>query len=268
VEKLTSKKEPEEPPDEGDYSGEKPKKAVLSTHEGLNRVAWNLAYDGPLMIRGARTDTGYPYFGPMAIPGTYKLKLTVEGKSCPATLEIRPDPRVTASQNASPLAGAAQAGLEEQLTLALAMRDAITRLSGIVGRLRSIRTQLAARNELLKDDSKAAALVKTSKEIISRLDELEARLHNPKAEVSYDILAQKGGAKLYSQLGWLYELIRDSDGAPTQGIKEMFAEQDQELGKLAAEFEHLLADDLARLNEQAKKLDIPGIIVPKVPVKK
>jgi hypothetical protein len=35
------------------------------------------------------------------------------------------------------------------------------------------------------------------------------------------------------------------------------------LKKVGAEFDHLLAQDLARLNELAKKTELPGIIAPK-----
>ena len=98
--------------------------------------------------------------------------------------------------------------------------------------------------------------------MLVRLDALEEKLHNPKAKVPYDILAQKGGARLYSQLVWLYEMLKDSDGAPPQGIREVFAEQSELLRKYQDEWRVLTTKDLAALNEQAKKLDLPGILLP------
>ena len=56
--------------------------------------------------------------------------------------------------------------------------------------------------------------------MIAKLDALEARLHNPRAKVTYDILAMKGGAQLYSNLGWLYGSVLEGDGPPTQGMRE------------------------------------------------
>jgi hypothetical protein len=91
---------------------------------------------------------------------------------------------------------------------------------------------------------------------------LEEKLHNPKAQVSYDILAMKGGAKLYSQLIFLYNLLLESDGAPTQGVKDVYAEQAAELHKLEKEFDSLAGGDVARLNQEAKKIDVPGVLVP------
>ena len=62
------------------------------------------------------------------------------------------------------------------------------------------------------------------------MDDLENKLHNPKAQVTYDILAQRGGAKLYSQLGALYEWAKDTDDGPTQGMREVYAERHQDFG--------------------------------------
>jgi hypothetical protein len=104
--------------------------------------------------------------------------------------------------------------------------------------------------------------VKSSEEAIKKLDALEEKLHNPKAKVAYDILAQKGGAQLYSQLVWLWDLLNGSDGPPNQGMREVYEEQRLLLVKYELEWKLLLADDLAKLNEAAKKLDVPRVILP------
>ena len=103
---------------------------------------------------------------------------------------------------------------------------------------------------------------------IEKLDALETRFHNPKAQVSYDILAQKGGAQLYSQLGYLYELILSGDGPPAQGWREVYEEQALLLKKYELEWKLLVKEDLAKLNEEAAKLNIPGVIVPPLEAKK
>jgi hypothetical protein len=115
---------------------------------------------------------------------------------------------------------------------------------------------------LIKDNPAAAALVKGSTDMIKRLDALEAELHNPKAEVNYDILAFKGGAKLYSRLSSVYDAIVASDGATTQGAREVFGEQKKELDKHDAALKGMRDDDLASLNALAKKLDLPIVIAP------
>src|SRR6202035_4434057 len=102
--------------------------------------------------------------------------------------------------------------------------------------------------------------LKAGKALAAKLDELEGKLHNPKAKVSYDILAQKGGAQLYSQLAWLFELIKDGDGKPTQGLLAVHAEQSSLLKKYVSAWQALVKEDVARLNALARKLDLPGVI--------
>jgi photosystem II stability/assembly factor-like uncharacterized protein len=254
---LTSKKEPPVKEEEGDYDSEPPQKTVLPTDPGLHRIVWNLRFKGIEAIKGAKVDSGEPRIGPLAIPGTYTLQLTVEGKTETAKLVVLPDPRTVAA--------GLVAELEAEQILTLKIRDDINQLAQTVEQLRAVRRQLQARNDLLKDDKAAEPLVKASKELLPKLDELEEKLHNPKAKVAYDILAQKGGAKLYSQLAWLFELIKDSDGAPTQGLREVYTEQNALLYKYDSEWKSLVAGELARLNELAKKLDQPVVIVPATP---
>src|SRR5262249_42072176 len=279
---LSSKPEPEEKDDEGEYPTEKYKKTVLPTEAGLHRVVWDLRYEGAEVIKGAKVDSGEPRRGPLVSPGTYTLELTVAGETLRANVEVRHDMRTVPGSVLTKwkeLAGAARAtefeeflrqnkpfpftvALDEELKLALRIRDDISRLAGTVEQLRSVRGQLLARNELLKEDAKAKPLVQASKDLLPKLDELEGKLHNPKARVSYDILAQKGGAKLYSQLVWLFELIKDSDGAPTQGLREVYAEQSRLLGEYVGEWQALRTGELGKLNELARKLELPGVIVP------
>jgi hypothetical protein len=90
-------------------------------------------------------------------------------------------------------------------------------------------------------------------------------LHNPRAEVTYDILAQRGGAKLYSRLSPVYTWTFEADGAPTQGMREVYADQVKELDALDAEFRGLVANDLAALNRQARDLGLGDVMVPAAP---
>lgn len=282
---LTSKKEPEDKPDPGDYSDKKYQKPRLPREPGLHRIVWDLRYEGPETIAGAKVDSGEPREGPLVNPGTYTLKLTVEGQTRTTKLEVLPDPRTISpavwARTASKLVGSDQpltpesilqhvewpsqaVDLKEQIELTLKIRDDITSLARTVDHIRKVKGQLVARNVLLKDDAAAKSLVQASRDVVARLDALEEKLHNPKAKVPYDILAQKGGARLYSQMAWLFEMMKDSDGAPTQGIREMFDEQSELLGKYQEEWRTLVKKELAALNERAKKLDVPAILIPAV----
>src|SRR5437588_3186984 len=60
---------------------------------GMNRYVWNLRYDDPVQIPDAFYP-GEPPRGPIAMPGSYTVKLTVNGKSQTAPLTLILDPRV------------------------------------------------------------------------------------------------------------------------------------------------------------------------------
>ncbi|HEY3569208.1 MAG TPA: glycosyl hydrolase [Thermoanaerobaculia bacterium] len=225
---------------------------TLPKGAGVQRGTWNLGWEGAELIPNAKLDAGYPAIGPAAIPGTYTLRLTVDGKTATAPFVLKRDPRDKVSD----------ADLAEQLRFTLGIRDAITRLTRDVLRLRAVRRQLAERNDLIAKDEKARPLIEPSKALIARLDNLEARLHNPKAEITYDVLAQRGGTQLYSRLAPLMDWSGNGVGAPTQGMREVFAEQVKELDGDEAELSGLLDHDLAALNQTAAQIGVPGIYVP------
>ena len=153
VRKLSSRKvEPETPPDDPDAAEDDAAKKALPKKAGLQRAVWDLRYEGATKIRAAKVDSGDPAEGPMVLPGTYTLRLTVDGQSLTTPVEVRLDPRVSVSR----------ADLEEQLAFSLALRDDLTRLSGIVHDLRSVREQVKARSASLQGVAGAAPLAEAA----------------------------------------------------------------------------------------------------------
>jgi hypothetical protein len=229
------------------------KKAALSQDAGVHRAEWDLTWEGAKKIRGAKIDTGDPAEGPRAVPGSYTVRLTAGGKTLTKPLTIVADPREKASQ----------ADLEAQLAFALRVRDAITKVTGLVDSMRSVKEQLASRKKALdarKGESAVADLLKAGDAATEKIDALEAKLHNPKAEVTYDILAERGGARLYSRLSPLLMFSTNGDGPPTEGMKQVLAQLEQELAPLEQEVQALLSKDVADINARAKSLGLEFVI--------
>jgi hypothetical protein len=107
-------------------------------------------------------------------------------------------------------------------------------------------------------------LLKASKGLADKLDALEGRIHNTKAEIPYDILGTRGGARVYSQLCNTFFTVAGGEGAPTQGMREAFEEQSREVKERETELAALIGE-LAKLNEAARKADLPVIVLPRVP---
>lgn len=231
---------------------EKVKKLELKAEPGVQRVAWDLRFDGPELIKDAKWDGGDARTGPLVIPGTYRIRLSVDGKTQTVSVDVKPDPRLKPGEGE----------YKDQQQFALTVRGDITQITETTEALRSVRRQLAARLELVKEDPKAEPLRAAAGELLKKLDALEEKLHNPRAKVAYDILAQKGGAQLYSRLISLYDWVKDSDGAPTQGMREVYAEESRVLAERRKDWESLRDGALADFNRQARKNEVPLILVP------
>ena len=72
----------------------------------------------------------------------------------------------------------------------------------------------------------------------------------------YDILAQRGGTKLYSRISPLLTWIVTGDGAPTQGVREVYAEQQKELRGYELRYKTIVGTDLAEVNRLATSLGL------------
>jgi hypothetical protein len=250
VRRLSSAKRVGEPAsDDPDAEREPPK--PLPAKAGVQRATWDLRYDGATRISSAKIDSGEPDTGPLVLPGTYTARLTVDGRTLTTPIEVGPDPR----------ASVPRADLEQQLALALALRDDLTRLSGIVEGLRSLREQAKARAAALRGREAARPVVEAAQALVAKCDTLEEALHNPRAQVTYDILAMPGGAKLYSQLAPLYESVHDGAGRPTQAMRELAAHLQRQLAARAAEWKAIVETDVPALNAKAREL-APELVVP------
>ncbi|MGH9468295.1 MAG: WD40/YVTN/BNR-like repeat-containing protein [Terriglobales bacterium] len=131
----------------------------LPVAAGAHRVTWNLRYQVPhaLSFNYGQTmgavpgDTPYTPQGPLAVPGHYTVKLTVDGKSYQQPLVLRPDPR----EGDSP---ALFAGMRRQLhlgqqlmTLIAASKAAYEQGRALEARAPAQRTELAKLTGTLKD---------------------------------------------------------------------------------------------------------------------
>src|SRR5262249_6367327 len=104
-------------------------------------------------------------------------------------------------------------------------------------------------------------LIEASQQVAKKADALEDKLHNPTAEVVYDILAMRGGTRLYSRLAPLEMWIVESDGLPTAGMNQELDEQESELSRLKEEVQAFLTRELAPLNSTASRLGLQYVNV-------
>ena len=130
--------------------------------------------------------------------------------------------------------------------------------------MRVVKEQLTARGKALaprKDDAAVAALLTAGQTVVEKIDALEARLHNPGAEVTYDILAERGGARLYSRLSpLLMWVVGGGDAPPTDGMQQVLAEYEREFAPIERDVRAVLDNDVADVNARAKTLGLEHVI--------
>src|SRR5579859_6756329 len=133
-----------------DSSGQRVRTMYGPTKYGLNRVAWNMRYDGPKKLNflpppEVLDDQDFffdPSVGPNALPGTYKVAVKVNGKTETQTAEMQTDPRVKFATE----------GMRAQLNLGLELRDEVSALHEALNRLNGLHKQITSLQELLTSE--------------------------------------------------------------------------------------------------------------------
>ena len=105
----------------------------LPKQPGLNRMVWDLAHPGPWDANTERRGRN----GPIATPGTYRIRLNAGGVTETQPLVVREDPRVVRD-------GVTARDLEAQLAHNLAVRDLVSDANRLVARVQSARRAAGA----------------------------------------------------------------------------------------------------------------------------
>ncbi len=251
----------EEPPE--DLSGyPQVKKTVLPGKAGVNRFVWDLHHHGARIISKAHVDLGDPSSAPLVAPGTYMIRLTYRGKTLATPIVVERDPRFSSPSEA--VAANETERTDTQEALALRVRDNLTAISGMVERIRGLRKQLDLHQELLAKDDRPVVKKYLKKQAVlaKQLDNVESALHNPEAQVSYDIFSARGGAKLYSQLTLLLEFVILGEGQPTQGMRRVAEDMQRQLSRCQATLAKLREQAVPRLNTFAREHRLPEVWLP------
>jgi hypothetical protein len=229
------------------------RKPALAAKAGVQRAVWDLRAQGSRKIKNSKLDGGDPDAGPPVPPGTYTLRLTAAGQTATTTVRVLPDPRVQISD----------ADRRAQLDFLRGVHDDVNRLTAMVENLRTVREQVVARKALLAKGGPQDRIGTAADALVARIDALDGRMHNPKAEIVYDILAMKDGAHLYSRLSQFLDYAGSGDGPPTQGMREVHAAMRKELDDCAAEYDRIVGQDLAALNRLAGELGLTYVTAPR-----
>ena len=220
----------------------------LPADAGLNRFVWDLRYEGATKVPKAPLWGGTTN-GPVALPGTYQVKLTVLGKSYTAPLEITADPRLTVTQ----------AELTKQFDLLMKIRDAVTETDDTILEIRDLREQINVVNKHVGSGPQGKPIVDAGKALDKKMTTIEEVLIQTKAKSGQDVLNYP--VRLNNHFVALGGVVDSASTAPTQQSYEVFDMLSQQLNEQMTKWKEIVATDVPAYNILVKKQEVPALKV-------
>ena len=230
----------EGPAEENPFRGGGPPPRVAA-QPGWNRFVWNMRYPDatsfPGLIMWAAGVTG-----PIASPGTYQARLTVNGKTETQSFELKKDPRLATTPD----------DYARQLSLALQVRDKLSETNQGVIRIRELRRQLE--EYARRDDKKVAD---AAKDLIGKLTKVEEELYQTKNRASEDPLNYP--IKLNNRVGYILGVIESSDNPPTAQTNRVYEDLATQVNAQLKTLKGLLDTDLTAFNKLVHDQNVPAV---------
>ena len=210
---------------------------TASMAAGLNRASWGLNYPGAvtfpgMILWGATTN------GPLALPGAYQVRMTVDGQSQTQPLVVRKHP----------LRNTPDADLTEQFTLAIRIRDKISEANNAVIQIRRIKDALKDRLARSQD----AQLKTAGAELAAGLSVVEQDIYQVKNQSGQDPL--NFPIKTNNRLASLLRVTVSGEGRPTNTVDEIFGELIAELRGHTERLDKTLTSDLPSFNRMLTRI--------------
>jgi photosystem II stability/assembly factor-like uncharacterized protein len=209
---------------------------------GLNRFAWDLQYQPVIpfpgmVLWGATTN------GPTALPGTYQVRLTVDGRAQTQPVTVKKHPYFSASD----------ADLQEQFELASQIRDKVNEANSAIIQIRRIKQVVTDRMAKSSDgDLKAIA-----NRLTRNLTAVEEDIYQVRNQSNQDPL--NFPIKINNRLASLLRVVETGDGKPVGNARPIF---DDLIGELKAQTDKLqqsLTTDLPTFNRLAQRMGLEAV---------
>jgi hypothetical protein len=216
--------------------------------KGLNRVAWDLRYTGAELRKPPTEDEtafgGGPR-GPLVLPGSYVVKVTVGNQVMEQPVEVKMDPTVNVPT----------ADLQAQLDLQMKVRDMQTALNTALRFIDSVETQLKNTQTTAKtlqkepDKELTTALEDYLKQVAALQDRLARRT---------DGLGFAGKSQVSNRLGDIFGTL-DTNAAPTPYLRKYFEEVEPDYRARMAEANKFISETVPQWNEKLKSWNMPTL---------
>jgi hypothetical protein len=214
---------------------------IPGTAAGMHRLVWDLAWKAS---GGEEIDDFevVPPGGPRVVPGTYRVRLTVDGKSVVQPLTIVMDPRSSATPGI----------LEQQFQLGQKIFVAATESRQALAEIMGLQKQLSA---AAQNTSKASAELQAR---VTQLQDEMQKILKGSGEPSGDAMGLEQAAL---GLSGALKVVESGDRAvPAQGI-EVFQESNRAMQLRMQEWSRLKTIQLAQLNDKLKQANMAPLTI-------
>ena len=222
---------------------------IADTKKGMNRFVWNMRYPDAKKVPNA-VMWGGSHIGPKAVPGQYKVKMTVDGKSQTQTFNILKDPRVSTTQS----------DFQDQFDLLMDIRNRTTEINEKILTIRSIKDQINTLTSLMKESGfKNENLTKAGKELVKSLSTIEEELIQVKSKSRQDPLNYP--IKLDNKIAALVRVVSSVDARPTAQSYDVLEDLVSQAQVHYKKLNKVLTDDLYRFNNMVSDAAVPAVMI-------
>ncbi|WP_103068904.1 VPS10 domain-containing protein [Aquimarina sediminis] len=228
----------------------KEKKEQLNIEEkGANMFVWDMRGEGAEKLKGmilwwANLN------GPKAVPGNYKVSLSVNGK------EVYRQPFTIVSD---PRSEATPAQMQSQFDFITSINKTVDKAHKSIKKIRKINAQLKAFSKQYKDNDITKDLVKKATDLQTQFGEIEKALYQTKNKSNQDPL--NFPIKLTNKLGHLNSLVGMGDFGPTSQDIAVKNELTEKIDKQLATFDKLISEEIKNFNSEFNTLQLKYLFV-------
>ncbi|MCY4574484.1 MAG: glycosyl hydrolase, partial [Gemmatimonadetes bacterium] len=205
-----------------------------SVAQGSHTFNWDLRYPAWTDFEGRIMWAAGPT-GPVAVPGTYTVRMTVDG-GAPQTqdFEVRINPN---------LDGVTVADLQERFDLAIRIRDRVTEANEAVIKVRDIKGQIDERLEETDNEE----IVTQADVVDENLSVVEAEIYQVRNQSNQDPLNYP--IKLNNKLAALLGVVEGAESRPTDQSYTVFERLSALLEEQLSQMQIVIQRDLGQLND-------------------
>ena len=230
------------------YPGGPTPKALIPAKAGINRFAWDFRTSSIPNVPDVFVNGDYR--GYVVPPGDYQIRLALGEESQTVNCTIVPDPRLDATE----------ADYAAQQKILASVEDNVKEIHQSVNAMRKAKEQVKSINDILKDMEGKELLVNTGKALISRIEDWEENLIQPKQKTFQDVINFPN--QLNSELLNLKSRVGSHDPQPTEGAQQRLDDLLVEWKTQKAAMNKIINVELAAFNQMYLEQNIPAVILP------